>query len=488
MESLLGPQGSRQLIVAPDHHTGVPMLMGWVGVVAYVVSFSFFHGVYPEDPFYNASNWVKLRNVEMDLYQNTSADGCSHPHNSACGSYSQISGVSPFVAASYVVQQEVHKMEVYKECKRTVIFDDCDDTPEETLYMTLMLGKAVKGWVARAGIHNGRVALHVFNVDRQCDTHTVNSECAMRLFENYWWDDIEPWPPSTDFDVVVYDDEESTDDGSGGENDTVRFCDLQEFWNDYIEHHNMTEPAPDCPSSCTEVIEKLASERVAAEMEITDTTLARLVKLSGKLKANAGVNTTLHFGGGPGLVYDSPFDGSISVRWENRLALELAMLGETPGHVMWPAAAHEVNAFYDPCQNAVFVPSGILTPPFYHETYDDELVAGGIGFVIAHELGHAMDHLLNESEVRIATVGHMAAITNVPIQVVNHTVSEDVADELGGELLQKSTKVTRRVGLQLAQCWCLGATNFTSDVHAPGPARVDTLMTEGGALGGILCS
>ena len=163
------------------------------------------------------------------------------------------------------------------------------------------------------------------------------------------------------------------------------------------------------------------------------------------------------------------------------------VLGVRVESIIWAAAANEVNAFYDPCQNAIFVPSGILTPPFFHEDYDDDLVLGGIGFVIAHELGHAMDHNLNESEVRVAVVKHMAAITHTPQLVVNHTVSEDVADELGGRLLAQTAQLTPRIGYQLAQCWCLSPSNFSKDVHAPGSARVNTLMTPGGSLDGILC-
>jgi predicted metalloendopeptidase len=50
-----------------------------------------------------------------------------------------------------------------------------------------------------------------------------------------------------------------------------------------------------------------------------------------------------------------------------------------------------VNAYYDPTQNNINFPAGILQPPFYSNKADDAVNYGGIGAVIGHELTHGFD-------------------------------------------------------------------------------------------------
>lgn len=50
-----------------------------------------------------------------------------------------------------------------------------------------------------------------------------------------------------------------------------------------------------------------------------------------------------------------------------------------------------VNAYYDPSENDINFPAGILQPPFYDFKADDAVNFGGIGAVIGHELTHGFD-------------------------------------------------------------------------------------------------
>jgi len=50
-----------------------------------------------------------------------------------------------------------------------------------------------------------------------------------------------------------------------------------------------------------------------------------------------------------------------------------------------------INAYYDPTQNNINFPAGILQPPFYFSHGDDAVNYGGIGAVIGHEMTHGFD-------------------------------------------------------------------------------------------------
>jgi endothelin-converting enzyme/putative endopeptidase len=57
----------------------------------------------------------------------------------------------------------------------------------------------------------------------------------------------------------------------------------------------------------------------------------------------------------------------------------------------WPYPPSTVNASYNPLQNNITFPAGILQPPFYDNKADDAMNFGGIGAVIGHELTHGFD-------------------------------------------------------------------------------------------------
>lgn len=57
----------------------------------------------------------------------------------------------------------------------------------------------------------------------------------------------------------------------------------------------------------------------------------------------------------------------------------------------WGVPAHSVNACFNPLQNAVQVPAGLLQPPIFLLDGDDAWNYGALGCVIGHELIHAFD-------------------------------------------------------------------------------------------------
>jgi putative endopeptidase len=57
----------------------------------------------------------------------------------------------------------------------------------------------------------------------------------------------------------------------------------------------------------------------------------------------------------------------------------------------WEMTPPTVNAYYEPVQNNINFPAGILQPPFYSAGADAALNYGGTGAVVGHELTHGFD-------------------------------------------------------------------------------------------------
>ena len=50
-----------------------------------------------------------------------------------------------------------------------------------------------------------------------------------------------------------------------------------------------------------------------------------------------------------------------------------------------------VNAYYNPLENNINFPAGILQPPFFNKAADDAVNFGAAGAVVGHELTHGFD-------------------------------------------------------------------------------------------------
>jgi len=70
---------------------------------------------------------------------------------------------------------------------------------------------------------------------------------------------------------------------------------------------------------------------------------------------------------------------------------ELSKIGKPLDKTEWSMTPPTVNAYYNPLENNINFPAGILQPPFYGATRDAAANYGGAGAVIGHELTHGFD-------------------------------------------------------------------------------------------------
>jgi putative endopeptidase len=69
----------------------------------------------------------------------------------------------------------------------------------------------------------------------------------------------------------------------------------------------------------------------------------------------------------------------------------MARIGHPVDHSEWLMTPPTVNAYYNPTENNINFPAGILQPPFWDKKLDDAPNYGGVGAVVGHELTHGFD-------------------------------------------------------------------------------------------------
>lgn len=66
-------------------------------------------------------------------------------------------------------------------------------------------------------------------------------------------------------------------------------------------------------------------------------------------------------------------------------------IGQPVDRTEWGMSPPTVNAYYNPTNNEIVFPAGILQFPFFDANADDAVNYGGIGMVIGHEMTHGFD-------------------------------------------------------------------------------------------------
>jgi putative endopeptidase len=70
---------------------------------------------------------------------------------------------------------------------------------------------------------------------------------------------------------------------------------------------------------------------------------------------------------------------------------KLAKIGKPVDRTEWLMSPPTINAYYNPTNNEIVFPAGILQFPFFDVNADDAINYGAIGMVIGHEMTHGFD-------------------------------------------------------------------------------------------------
>jgi putative endopeptidase len=87
----------------------------------------------------------------------------------------------------------------------------------------------------------------------------------------------------------------------------------------------------------------------------------------------------------------SDYLGNIRRATAFEIRRETVRLGKAVDKSEWGMTPETVNAYFNPLQNEIVFPAGILQPPFFEVTMDDAVNYGAIGVVIGHEITHGYD-------------------------------------------------------------------------------------------------
>ena len=71
--------------------------------------------------------------------------------------------------------------------------------------------------------------------------------------------------------------------------------------------------------------------------------------------------------------------------------LQLSRFGKPVDRTLWDMLPQTNNAYYNPTQNQITFPAGILQPPYFDPNADPASNYGSIGATIGHEIGHGFD-------------------------------------------------------------------------------------------------
>ncbi len=157
----------------------------------------------------------------------------------------------------------------------------------------------------------------------------------------------------------------------------------------YVKKY-FTEDAKKRMNELIENLSKAFSARIKKNEWMSDTTKKRaIVKLNSFMK-KIGYTSKWKNYDDVSINKDDFFANVQSIR-KHSIKESTDKIGKDVDRTEWGMTAPTVNAYYNPTNNEIVFPAGILQFPFFDANADDAINYGGIGMVIGHEMTHGFD-------------------------------------------------------------------------------------------------
>jgi putative endopeptidase len=157
----------------------------------------------------------------------------------------------------------------------------------------------------------------------------------------------------------------------------------------YVKKY-FTEDAKKRMNELIENLSKAFSARIMKNEWMSDTTKKRaIVKLNAFMK-KIGYTSKWKNYDDVTISKDDFFANVQSIR-KHDIKESIDKIGKDVDRTEWGMTAPTVNAYYNPTNNEIVFPAGILQFPFFDANADDAINYGGIGMVIGHEMTHGFD-------------------------------------------------------------------------------------------------
>ena len=425
-----------------DKKNGIILSAGWAVLVAYIL-YVFSWTDMRCDGGDHGLIWSREQ-ANIKLGVNDSINPCTDIYLNSCERYLQDS-VGPFYHAALRSSWYIEQSEIYEACSKldnkTLIFDsgsprvDWSLSPDDlngsgedlwryTFKDAFMQDCMVNGITAEVAPLNG-VWMLIIDTEKGSETFVQHPNCLVPDFFQIL---------EFDFENVMFGD---------------RVC----------SDINFTRPV-ECGmvTSCKDYVQAFFPESLAGYGNISKEIQEKLTTV---IRETYNTSIPIHYGGGKFPVPDAPASmvgATVADLRRDRKERQLELLGK-PYTTSWLMPGTEVNAYYLQTTDEVFIGGGLLVEPFYHADYPFEHNLAGLGFVIAHEIGHSFGPKAARRWNRPDTTSVMEELEANLTTMSNHSGqgygSELYADYRGAQAINDLVKhPTKLFFHHMAQTWC----------------------------------